>query len=180
LKSLQEVHDNVEQVETKVDQVDTKVEQVETKVEQVDSKVEQLEAATDRQKFRAYVEATVTTAGGRACALLPLEAGRTVKLESVMATAYYDAGATLYLMPVVKKTSTGRLMVQHIPILGSGNDPTTGVRSGLLQLPLRLTGVGFAAAATGDIYEVRCCVQSSGPSVTEGSFVFTGTYDPAP
>ena len=133
------------------------------------------------QKFNAYAKALASSVGGNACTGITLPIGSTIKLESVAGTTYGDPSATAYIKYTAKESSnSGRIMVQRIPLVTTGNDPLADAGSSILQIPMRVRGAIFADLDIGDVYSLSVCVQSSASDTAQGYFVVTGSYDVVP
>ena len=136
------------------------------------------QAHAQPRKFSAFADPVSPSAGASACADIPIPASETIKLESVVASTYADAGATAYVKFSVKTSAGGgKIVAQRVPVVATGDDPVNDTRSGLLQLPIRLTGGPFANVAIGEVYSLSVCVDSSSTETGRGVFLVTGHYE---
>lgn len=129
------------------------------------------------QKFTGYTNANASAVGGLGTGPLPIAAGRTVKLESISVTTYYDPSPTVYLKYLVKTGSaSSRIMVQHIPLGQTTSDPVANTRSGTLLFPLWVSGGNVFDVAVGEVHSLEVRVQSSASATAQSSWVLTGSY----
>ncbi|HEY5913541.1 MAG TPA: hypothetical protein VJA21_23385 [Verrucomicrobiae bacterium] len=129
------------------------------------------------QKFTGFTNAHASAAGGLGSELIPIAAGRTVKLESISVTTYADPSPIVYLKYLVKISSnSSRIMIQHIPLGQTTSYPLANTRSGTLLFPLWVSGGDVFDVAVGEAHSLEVRVQSSASATAQSSWVLTGSY----
>jgi hypothetical protein len=138
---------------------------------------DKLVSLSSAQKFTAFTNANATVAGGAGTGVIPIAVGKTVKLEAISVTTYYDASATVYLRYMVRMSSgSSRIMVQTVPLGPAITDPVSNTRSGTLLLPMWISGGGVFDVANGEVHTLEVHVQSSAGATAQSSWVLTGSY----
>ncbi len=129
------------------------------------------------QKFTGFTNANASAVGGQANAPIPIEAGRTVKLESISVTTYNDPNPIVYLRYLVKTSSnSSRIMIQHVSLGQTDSDPLPNTRSGTVPFPMWVSGGNVFDVAVGEVHSLEVRVQSSASATAQSSWVLTGSY----
>jgi hypothetical protein len=170
----------LDQLDTAIAETTAKVDQSNAKIDQANTKIDALAAQGTVEKFTGYGAPQVSSAGGRACQSITVPNGRIVRVESIIATTYGDAGATPYIGFSVKTGhGSARLMTVHLPVINNGSDPVPNTRSAFLEIPLRVHSGNSTNTnmAVNDVHLLQVCVQASGSATASSSFIVYGIYE---